>query len=148
MLGYYFACVSESWRFSLLVCTIGSYCWYQYDPHAFLFSLVNKPGWAPIKLNQTGSYSYYGYSVVECPSFGPTFGGGHDLYISSYASYSSSSYSNLGYTYSPPSGYYHGSNFVQTFLAGSYSFTPDEIEVFYDETFMSEGGLFHNHLYL
>ena len=26
----------------------------QYDPKAFLFSVVNKPGWEPVKLPQTG----------------------------------------------------------------------------------------------
>ena len=130
-------------RRKILVCTIGSNCAYRYDSQAYLFSLVNKPGWGPVKLNQTGSYSYYrSNSVYHCSSYGPTFGAGHDIYISSYASYSSSSYSNLDYTYSPPSGYYYGSNFVQTFLAGSYSFTPDEIEVFYDETFASQGWFF------
>ena len=127
----------------LLVCTIGSYCTYRYDSQAYLFSLVNKPGWGPVRLNQTGSYSYYrSRSVYGCSSYGPTFGGGHDIYISSYASYSSWSSSNLGHTYSPPSGYYYWSNFAQTFLAGSYRFTPDEIEVFYDETFTSQGGFF------
>ena len=30
----------------------------RYDSNAFLFSLVNKPGWAPVKLPQTGKYSY------------------------------------------------------------------------------------------
>ena len=60
------------------------------------------------------------------------FGGGHDIYISSYASSNTNSYSNLGYTYSPPSGHSRGSSFTQSFLAGSYNFQPDEIEVFYE----------------
>ena len=132
----------------LLVCTIGSYCAYRYDSQAYLFSLVNNLGWRPVRLNQTGSYSYYrSYSIYSCWSYGPTFGGGFDLYISSYASSSSSSYSSLGHTYSPPSGYSYGSYFTYTFLAGSSGFTPDEIEVFYDETFTSQGGLFHDYLF-
>ena len=65
-------------------------------------------------------------------SYGPTFGGGHDIYIHSYASSNSYSYSSLGYTYSPPSGYSYSSTFAQTFLAGSYKFTPDEVETFYE----------------
>ena len=106
---------------------------YQYDSKAFLFSLVNKPGWAPLKLPQTGTYSYHrAYSVRVLSSYGPTFGGGHDIYISNSASSNRNSYTNLGNTYSPPSGYSYGSTFAQTFLAGTYSFTPDEVETFYE----------------
>ena len=64
-------------------------------------------------------------------SYGPTFGG-HDIYISNYASSNSDSYGRLGYTYSPPSGYSWDSTFAKTFLAGSYKFTPDEVETFYE----------------
>ena len=101
----------------------------QYDSKAFLFSLVNKPGWAPVKLPQTGSNSK---SILFQSSFGPTFGGGYDIYISNSASSNSNSYSDLGYTYSPLSGYSYGSTFAQTFLAGTYTFTPDEVETFYE----------------
>ena len=111
----------------------GSYR-YQYDSKAFLFSLVNKPGWAPVKLSQSGQYSYNKYSLYFHSSYGPTFGGGHDINIYNYASSSSNSYSDLGNTYSPPSGYSYRSTFAQTFLAGSYSFTPDEVETFYETT--------------
>ena len=105
---------------------------WQYDSKAFLFSLVNKPGWAPVKLPQTGKYSSSRYSIYCGSSYGPTFGNGFDIYISSYASTNSNSYSNLGYTYSPPSGYSYGSTFARTFLAGTYKFTPDEVETFYE----------------
>ena len=67
-------------------------------------------------------------------SGGPKFGGGHDIYIDDYASSSSSSYTGLGFTYSAPSGYSYGSTFTKTFLAGTYQFTPDEIETFYETT--------------
>ena len=89
--------------FSLLASSAGSY---QYDSKAFLFSLVNKPGWAPVKLSQTGKHSSdKAYSIYS--SYGPTFGGGHDINASS----NSNSYSNLGHTYSPPSGYsYHSTS--------------------------------------
>ena len=104
-----------------------------YDSKAFLFSLVNKPGWAPVKLPQTGRYSSSrAHSVCFIPSFGPTFGGGHDIHISNSASSNSHSYSNLGYTYSPPSGYSYRSTFTQIFLAGTYKFTPEEVETFYE----------------
>ena len=108
---------------------------YQYDSKAFLFSLVNRPGWAPVKLSQTGQYSYRkSYSIYSYPSYGPTFGGGHDINIKSDASSNSNSYSDLGHTYSPPSGYSHGSTFTKTFLAGTHRFTPDEVETFYETT--------------
>ena len=114
--------------------TTGYSCQYRYDSQAFLFSLVNKPGLAPVKLPQTGTYSssYYGYSIYDCSSYGPTFGGGHDITI--YGSSSNNFYSNLGNTYSPPSGYSYGHTFTQTFLAGTYQFTPDEVETFYETT--------------
>ena len=102
---------------------------FQYDSKAFLFSLVNKPGWAPVKLPQTGSNSY---SIGFQSLHGPTFGAGYDIHISNSASSNSYSYSNLGYTYSPPSGYSYSSTFAQTFLAGTYKFTPDEVETFYE----------------
>ena len=110
---------------------------YRTDSRAFLFSLVNKPGWAPVKLPQTmGRYSSYGHSIYECSSCGPTFGGGHDIYIANYASSNSNSAAYLGYAYSPPSGYNYGGTFTYTFLAGgsSYNFTPDEVETFYETT--------------
>ena len=103
---------------------------WQYDSKAFLFSLVNKPGWAPVKLPQTGKFRD---SICKCGSgYYVIFGGGNDIRISSYASSNTNSYSNLGYTYSPPSGYSYGSTFARTFLAGTYKFTPDEVETFYE----------------
>ena len=121
--------------FSFLIFPTGYSCsYYRYDSQAFLFSLVNKPGWAPVKLPQTGQYSSYRYSIFACSSYGPIFGRGHDIYIVNYASSSSSSYTALGYTYSAPSGYSLGSTFSNTFLAGTYYFTPDEVETFYETT--------------
>ena len=105
---------------------------YQYDSKAFLFSLVNKPGWAPVKLPQTGKYSSSRESMYCSSGYGPIFGNGHDILISNYASSNSYSFSNLGATYSPPSGYSYTSTFAKTFLAGSYKFTPDEVETFYE----------------
>ena len=118
--------------FSFLIFPTGYSCQYRYDSQAFLFSLVNKPGWAPVKLTQTGMYSYYrSNSIYDCSSYGPTFGGGFDIFIDDHASSSSNSYANPGNTYSAPSGYSYGSTFSNTFLAGTYYFTPDEVETFY-----------------
>ena len=75
-----------------------------------------------------------------CSSYGPTFGGGHDIYIANNAAYSSRSYS-YHYTYGPPSGYGYG---LSSFLAGSSYFTPDEIETF----FIAEGEILLPFIYL
>ena len=125
--------VSSDRCYPFLFFLIESSSKYQYDSKAFLFSLVNKPGWASVKLPQTGRYSSNrAYSVRFRSSYGPTFGGGFDIYISNSASSNSNSYSRLGHTYSPPSGHSYGSTFAQTFLAGTYTFTPDEVETFYE----------------
>jgi hypothetical protein len=57
--------------------------------------------------------------MYDNSNYGPTFGGGHDLYIPN------SSNSNSGYT--NPFSYDLPSN---TSLVGSYNFTTSEIEVF------------------
>ena len=107
---------------------------WKYDANAFLFSLVNKPGWGPVKLSQTGRYSSNGKSIYGCSIYGPEFGGGRDLSIKNYASSNTNSYSYLGNTYGPPSGHSYGSSFATSFLAGSYYFQPNEVEVFYETT--------------
>jgi hypothetical protein len=60
---------------------------------------------------------------------GPTFGGGHDIRISDNANITRSNYSRLGHTYKHPQ-YDIGKNEAETFLAGSYQFQLDEIEVY------------------
>ena len=118
---------------------LGSGCLYQYDRQAFLFSLVNKPGWAPVKFNQTGKHSSHeSYSTYSCNNLGPIFGGKdrHDLKLGHVPHYS---YSDLGYTYGPPSGHIYASPFARTFLAGHDQFNPDEIETFYDVAITSQG---------
>ena len=107
---------------------------YRRDSKAFLFSLVNSPGWAPLKLPQTGENNNSRGSIRSNRNLGPTFGGGYDISISNNARSNSNTYSNLGWTYSPPGGYSYGSTFAKTFLAGSYWFRPDEVETFYETT--------------
>ena len=118
--------------FSFLFFSVGTSCQYRYDSQAFLFSLVNKPGWAPVKLPQKGQHHSLNRSIRDCPTSGPTFGP-NDFQIADYASGGGSN-TNLGHTYSPPSGYNYGDTFSYTFLHGGsgYFFTPDEVEVFYE----------------
>ena len=116
---------------------VSSPCGVRSSSTAFLFSLVNKPGWGPITFKPPGQQHSHDHAIYSCccSSYGPTFGYGWDIYIASEASSNKNSYSNLGYTYNPPSGYSHGSEFAQSFLAGSYNFQPDEVEVFYEANY-------------
>ena len=70
---------------------------------------------------------YPSYAVYRGSSYGPTFGGGHDIYIADNANNNTNSYTNFGSHYSAPSGVQD----ERQILAGSYKFTPDEVEVFY-----------------
>jgi len=66
-------------------------------------------------------------AIYRRSSYGPTFGGGHDIRIYNNANSNTYSYTNFGHSYSVPSGVQD----KKTILAGTYSFTPDEVEVFY-----------------
>ncbi|XP_068736765.1 uncharacterized protein [Montipora capricornis] len=94
------------------------------DVKAFLFSLANKVNVEPIKL--THKPGHYSYSIYTKYDYGPTFGSGHDLHISNNANSNSNSGTNLDQTYKAPPG-----QTARTFLAGSYSFVPSEVETFY-----------------
>ena len=86
-----------------------------------MFSLKN-PTNNPRKLPQLDSSSPY--SVYDGANYGPTFGHGHDLYISNM---NSNSYENLAYAYTVPSGVRS-----DRFLTGNMHFTANEIETFYE----------------
>ena len=101
-----------------------------------------------MKLSQTGKYSSSRYSIYSCPSHGPIFGGGHDIWITNYASSNTNSLTNLGHTYSPPSGHSYLSSFTKSFLTGSNYFQPDEIEVFYESTKWSSDDIQNSCLHL
>jgi len=102
---------------------------YEFDTKSFLFSFKNKDiGKCKIQIPNTGSSGQY--SIYQEGSYGPVFGGGFDLYICDNCSTTNSSYSNLGYSFTPPSGYSYGATNTQNYLAGSYNFTVSEIEVF------------------
>ena len=99
-----------------------------------MFSLENEPGLAPVKLPQIGKVAYAQLSICCLSSYGPIFGTGHDFAISNYASTNSKSHSILGLTYNLPAelSQRYGNSFDYTFLAGTTSFTPDEVETFYE----------------
>ena len=68
----------------------------------------------------TPSRAIYKYS-----GYGPTFG--HDIRIYNNANSNTYSYAYFGNSYSVPSGVQD----KKTILAGTYNFSPDEVEVFY-----------------
>lgn len=60
-------------------------------------------------------------------SYGPTFGGGHDIHIADSAGHNYHSYARFGQTFLAPNEVKE----KHTVSAGSLRFTPDEVEVFY-----------------
>ncbi len=71
-----------------------------------------------------------GARAIFCHSvYGPTFGGGSDLYISSGSNSNQTSYSNFGNNYKH-ADYQYGTTKALSILAGSYNFQTLEIEVF------------------
>jgi hypothetical protein len=95
---------------------------------AFIFSLKNKDNLPPF---QSQPYRNYGNAICADASKGAEFS--EDIKISDFAGSNVGSSSSLGYTYQPPSGYSYDEYKTKTLLAGSKNFSPDEIEVFFDE---------------
>ena len=93
--------------------------YYKNDPNAFIFSLVNSL-YIPVKMKVKPS-SYAIYSDI---SYGPTFGEGHDFYISDQSNTNTDSYSYIS-SYEMPD---FGSS--SSFLAGTSYFKTFEIEVY------------------
>lgn len=101
---------------------------YKQDNNAFIFSLTDGKGRKPTKLRQLGRNGNI-YSIYCNVSYGPTWGGGHDLYINLDSP--TSSYSNLGHSYDIPSGFVQSNNSSGTYLVGSYSgWTVDSMIVY------------------
>ena len=94
---------------------------------SFLFSLKNKDNVPPFKAPGKS----HQYAILSCPSYGPIFGAGHDLLISNDSHTNQHSHTDFGDTYQPPPGYVYGTPQTKSLLAGSYQFTPTEIEVFF-----------------
>ena len=93
---------------------------------AFIFSLRNKEGLGPFKSMVT-NHALITHAIFRGSRYGPVFGGGNDIFIDANANSNRNSITNFGHSYSVPSGVQD----KKTILAGTYSFTPDEVEVFY-----------------
>ncbi|XP_078384110.1 uncharacterized protein LOC144666576 [Oculina patagonica] len=93
---------------------------------AFIFSLRNHEGLGPFKSTARHPGRH---AIGRFPGFGPTFGHGHYIYIADNANSNNKSYTNFSYhkDYHVPSA----AKDCKTVLAGTYHFTPDEVEVFY-----------------
>ena len=84
----------------------------------------------PVKLRVKPDM-YYG-AVTTCDSYGPRFGA-DDIVISNNSASNQDSYTYCGWSYPLPPGY-SLSGSICNFYAGSYEFTPTDIEVFYETT--------------
>ena len=99
-------------------------------PGSFIYPLRNNDGLAPFKSTPKDEGNQY--AIRRSSGYGPTFGGGHDLYIASDAgSNTKSSTAYFGSTYNLPHGYTHGETNTGSLFGGSYYFTPSEVEVLY-----------------
>jgi len=67
------------------------------------------------------------YAIYMGSSHCPIFGRGHEIFIANNANSNRDSYAGLGNAYTVPNGVQD----QKTILAGTYQFTPDEVEVFY-----------------
>ena len=63
--------------------------------------------------------------------YGPTFGWGGDLHIADNAGSNTNSLTAFGRNYQAPPGYTWRETKTSSLLAGSFLFTPSEIEVLY-----------------
>ena len=112
----------------LIFLVLGSNNQYQSSTSNFIFSFRNNDNLSPFKSNV---YQNRDKAIYTHTSYGPTFGGGHDIYIPYNSKTSSSQARYFGHTYLPPSGYSYSSSNTRRLLAGSQTFRPSEIEVYY-----------------
>jgi hypothetical protein len=100
---------------------------YASAPGSFLFSLRNNDDLAPFKAPLRGENGFW--AIAPGRRYGPTFG--YDLVIHDNANSNADSRAYFGHTYQVPPGYTFKQTNTNTLLAGSYKFTPSEIEVLY-----------------
>ena len=104
---------------------------YQSDFHSFIFSVRRNGTFNNVLLRSGGTYDQSSeYSIWSGASYGPIFGGGHDLLIYDN-SFSTKGYSNLCHSYDCPVGCSYGTTCAQSYLVGSMtSWYIDEMECF------------------
>ncbi len=66
------------------------------------------------------------YTIYKHPSYGPTFGGGHDFHVADNSNTATGNYANIGYTYTH-SSYTFGSNEARVRFSGAYNFKVVEL---------------------
>ncbi len=88
---------------------------------SFLFSLTNS--------YKHAHYRYTSYMYGN-NAYGPTWGGGHDLYLGRYSTLGTGTYCNLGHNYQCRVGAYTSSQCRDDFC-GTYTPVVNEIEVYY-----------------
>ena len=96
---------------------------YTATSNAFIFSLRNKEGLGPFKSMVTNPT----HAIYRGSRYGPVFGGGNDIFIAANANSNRNSLTDFGRYYSVPRGVQD----KKTILAGTYTFSPEEVEVFY-----------------
>jgi hypothetical protein len=96
-------------------------------PGSFLFSLRNHDDLDPFKaqLKNEGNVM----AIYRDSGYGPCFG--FDFCIVNNAGKTAYSYTNFGWMFQPPPGYILQHPNTQSLLAGSYHFTPAEVEVLF-----------------
>jgi hypothetical protein len=114
---------------------------YGLDAYAFIFSLRRSGNSNKERFNITqpnyAKRSYYNY--------GPTFGHGHDIYVSDYLNSNEKSYNNFGHGYQLPKYLTYDTDEAHSYLAGSYYWKTSEIEVYQVKPYIPYfGTLLHN----
>jgi hypothetical protein len=107
--------------------TWDSYSWYKNDSKAYIFSLRRNGTLNREKFRLVSNQ----VPAIACLSYyGPTFGGGHDIYTCDESNKNLQSYTRYCWHYECPTDMKY-SNQSQAYLAGLFSnFTLDNIEVF------------------
>ena len=90
---------------------------YKEDNDSFIFSLDTYQKFVQYKKN--------GYSIYDNGSYGPTFGGGHDLCVASGCKSNTNSYCNSNHSY----GFYNSYNLINPGTQSS-SFQVSDYEVY------------------
>ncbi|CAF4873087.1 unnamed protein product, partial [Rotaria magnacalcarata] len=94
---------------------------YQTDLKAFIFTLTNPKSVLPTRFLIKGGFEQY--SIYHGATYGPTFGGGHDILVPDKSN------ENSGYTNFPHS-YGDTTSYGNTMFTGNYNFMTSEIEVY------------------